>query len=939
MKKLIFLFLFLLIGTDRVFAISEAEITDKLMSLYIATFDRAPDISGLNYWKEEIVSGRMTIERVAESFFDQPETKNRYPNSMDIGKFINSIYLNVLGREPDSAGKNYWSGELISGQVKKQNFILAIINGAKGDDVTYLNNKKEIGEYFTTQLKSDDTTLAQDIMKNITTNPNSVTEVKTKLQNCLKSNKNYIKKGSIGGVININNTTTLKRKMTSMEGGLWLTPQSIEVAKKMANRSLNCQLPYNQTKPIPILVKKAKALDGVKTFFQDNIPTGLYDLIYIDENNQGIKIDNIQIKAGEKTTQNITQEKPNGSLKLVVQSLATNQKLANAEVRLNELDKTIITDKDGIAEFKNLPEGSYSVTISCNGYVSKYKAFNIISNKKTDLQAIELNSEKGEAKGKVVVEGVTNYANVIVYAKDREGSIFTTLTTPSGDYTFSALPIGEGYSIIAYTHDFGVGKVENVTIEKDKITKVDTITLKKAPATVGSISGYAKFENSDKKDFAGIMVSIEKKDKEAVTARDGFFVLNNVPKGTYKINFTYANYLTVTKEVKVVEGANTYLGEVKLQSATGGVKMKVVDEVGNPVHRALVYIKDKSATFITDKEGITSLVNIPIGNWVMIVGKDGYSDVSKMINITSTTEDLTDKPIKLTKTSINGKVSIEGGLTTTKSRNITLKIESSTAKKMKISEDIDFRDATLVDYSPTYNYTLSDGLGEKTIYVALYDLTDNELKKKVVFTTIKLISDGTSPVESKTYNLQNINFQNYTLYSENLYTSLNNDIWSLYIKTEVQDYNYNGEIIKLVYNTTILKDETQGVTSTSYTIDYYTLDGILFRSEDYDTGNYCVVVNNPTPMSATAKIGDSGFLDMQCYDGTFSKSSWILVTDEEGVAYKIIRKEYNGYGYLTNMNEEYYYINQEGVIQKVKATFYLSSGITLTLPLTKINLN
>ncbi len=44
---------------------------ESVTKLYIATFNRAPDASGLCYW----LNSGFSIEEIAESFFDQPETQ------------------------------------------------------------------------------------------------------------------------------------------------------------------------------------------------------------------------------------------------------------------------------------------------------------------------------------------------------------------------------------------------------------------------------------------------------------------------------------------------------------------------------------------------------------------------------------------------------------------------------------------------------------------------------------------------------------------------------------------------------------------------------------------------------------------------------------------------------------------------------------------------
>ena len=147
---------------------------EEVSKLYVATFNRAPDRSGLDYW---INDSGLTLSGIAKSFFDQPETQKLYPIDVDTRDFIASVYQNLFNREPDIEGWDYWEKELNRGAFTKNSFIQAIINGAKDDDVVILNNKNEVGLYFLNQ-KLEDTTKAQEVMKNITSKASSVTSAK-----------------------------------------------------------------------------------------------------------------------------------------------------------------------------------------------------------------------------------------------------------------------------------------------------------------------------------------------------------------------------------------------------------------------------------------------------------------------------------------------------------------------------------------------------------------------------------------------------------------------------------------------------------------------------------------------------------------------------------------------------------------------------------------
>lgn len=122
---------------------------EQVAELYVATFNRAPDAAGLDYWVND--SG-LEIEGIAQSFFDQAETQALYPVTLSNEEFVNAIYNNLFNRDAEPAGLEYWVNELESGNITKGNMILAIVNGAVdsglGSDATILANKLEIGLAF-----------------------------------------------------------------------------------------------------------------------------------------------------------------------------------------------------------------------------------------------------------------------------------------------------------------------------------------------------------------------------------------------------------------------------------------------------------------------------------------------------------------------------------------------------------------------------------------------------------------------------------------------------------------------------------------------------------------------------------------------------------------------------------------------------------------------
>jgi outer membrane protein assembly factor BamB len=72
-----------------------------------------------------------------------------------------------------------------------------------------------------------------------------------------------------------------------------------------------------------------------------------------------------------------------------------------------------------------------------------------------------------------------------------------------------------------------------------------------------------------------------------------------------------------------------------------------------------------------------------------------------------------------------GKIKINGGAECTTSRNVTLEIEFGTNTEMRISEDPLFKTASFEPVAATKSFELSEGFGEKTVYIQFKDKEGN----------------------------------------------------------------------------------------------------------------------------------------------------------------------------------------------------------------------
>ncbi len=88
----------------------------QVARLYLAFFGRLPDTGGLEHWLGARRAG-LELSQIAQAFAESPEFRELEGERSD-AEFVDVIYRNVLGRAPDSDGRNYWAGELANGMSR-----------------------------------------------------------------------------------------------------------------------------------------------------------------------------------------------------------------------------------------------------------------------------------------------------------------------------------------------------------------------------------------------------------------------------------------------------------------------------------------------------------------------------------------------------------------------------------------------------------------------------------------------------------------------------------------------------------------------------------------------------------------------------------------------------------------------------------------------------
>ncbi len=136
----------------------------RLTDLYLAFFGRAPDVSGLEYWQEQLLEKGRDFATISKDFAWSTEAQALFPPAASNREFVRTVYLNCFGREPDAGGWDYWTGRLDGLGVTDLNdrgaFVGEVILGAYSsssgeEDRSLLSNRHEAAMYYANRLAID----------------------------------------------------------------------------------------------------------------------------------------------------------------------------------------------------------------------------------------------------------------------------------------------------------------------------------------------------------------------------------------------------------------------------------------------------------------------------------------------------------------------------------------------------------------------------------------------------------------------------------------------------------------------------------------------------------------------------------------------------------------------------------------------------------------
>jgi len=82
---------------------------------YLLCLEREPDVGGLSYWSNQLLTGQSTGADMSLGFVFSPEFVAQALNNTD---FLTVMYRAFFDREPDSGGLAYWQGQMTGGMSR-----------------------------------------------------------------------------------------------------------------------------------------------------------------------------------------------------------------------------------------------------------------------------------------------------------------------------------------------------------------------------------------------------------------------------------------------------------------------------------------------------------------------------------------------------------------------------------------------------------------------------------------------------------------------------------------------------------------------------------------------------------------------------------------------------------------------------------------------------
>lgn len=121
----------------------------SIQGIYLALFGRPADPAGLDFFNGVTNNGQDLAKISGLAGTD--EYLSRFTGFSN-EQIVNAIFTAMFGRDADEGGLKFFVGELAAGRLSIENIAINILDGARNDDKTIIDNKLTASDLFTRNL-------------------------------------------------------------------------------------------------------------------------------------------------------------------------------------------------------------------------------------------------------------------------------------------------------------------------------------------------------------------------------------------------------------------------------------------------------------------------------------------------------------------------------------------------------------------------------------------------------------------------------------------------------------------------------------------------------------------------------------------------------------------------------------------------------------------
>ena len=327
-------------------------------------------------------------------------------------------------------------------------------------------------------------------------------------------------------------------------------------------------------------------------------------------------------------------------------------------------------------------------------------------------------------------------ADVYVIGQESQG----VQTDNEGNFTLavdmtSSVAEENEYELIALsqTQNYGA-KVDDIAVTEGEVTTVEPVTITKTGSIIGNVTLQGQ------SDHTGIMVYIPGTSFIAMTDSSGNYTMSQVPEGTYdflraeKDGYNYG----VLSNTTVESDTTATVLSMELLLSTGPEGQIVIN--GGALYSDSFTV---DLTIAASEDAVLMMLSEDVdfigAQWEAVESTKTYTfsdtvDGSKILYIRfADANGLETTPVTATitvdTTGPTGTLLIAGDLDYVNDTQVTLTINGedlTVISLMMISNDEGFTDVEWENYGTTKEWTLTSDDGEKTVYLKLKDIVENE---------------------------------------------------------------------------------------------------------------------------------------------------------------------------------------------------------------------